>query len=132
MVRSRVGANGARIVLRFEGAPLFEQDWRPPQGVLPARIGIELSRTALDASLTPLETFGRAGVERVRLARFPPRVIVDLQPGARGRVFYLTDPYRIVVDVEASFEQPGRERAPVVVLDRYISMQVSIRFAQEE
>ena len=111
------GASGARIVLRFEGAPLFEQERLAPQGVLPARIGIELSRTALDASLAPLQAFGRAGVERVRLADLPPRVVIDLQPGARGRVFYLTDPYRIVVDVEASFAQPAHKSAPVVVLD---------------
>jgi N-acetylmuramoyl-L-alanine amidase len=43
-------------------------------------------------------------------------VVLDLEPGATGRVFYLTDPYRIVVDVSAVARRTARRR-PLVVLD---------------
>ena len=35
-------AAGARVVLLFEGAPLFQQKQLPAEGILPARIAIEL------------------------------------------------------------------------------------------
>lgn len=109
-------AAGARVVLLFEGAPLFQQKHLPPQGILPARISIELQEAEWGADLPVSQAIERAGLKRVRLATPNPRVVVDLQPGATGQVFYLTDPYRIVVDVSV---QPRARRSdgPLVVLD---------------
>jgi len=109
-------AAGARVVLLFEGAPLFQQKQLPPQGVMPARISIELQDAEWGAELPVSQPVERAGLKRVRLATPNPRVVLDLLPGATGRVFYLTDPYRIVVDVSAD-RRPRRSDRPLVVLD---------------
>lgn len=109
-------AAGARVVLTFEGAPLFHQRQLPPKGVLPARIAIELEDTEWAETVPVARSIGRGGLERVRLATPSPRVVLDLQPGATGEVFYLTDPYRIVVDVHRS-RRPRDDRRPLVVLD---------------
>jgi N-acetylmuramoyl-L-alanine amidase len=109
-------AAGVRVVLLFEGAPLFRQKTLPPEGILPSRIAIELQETAWDESVPALQTVERGGLQRVRLATPNPRVVLDLQPGATGRVFYLTDPYRVVVDVRgvSGWRKKGR---PLVMLD---------------
>ena len=109
-------AAGARVVLLFEGAPLFQQKQLPPQGVMPARISIELQDAEWGAELPVSQPVERAGLKRVRLATPNPRVVLDLLPGATGRVFYLTDPYRIVVDVSAG-RRTRRSDRPLVVLD---------------
>ena len=109
-------AAGARVVLLFQGAPLFHQEQLPAQGILPPRIAIELEDTDWAHSVPVSQSVGRGGLRRVRLATPNPRVVLDLEPGATGRVFYLTDPYRIVVDVSATTRQSDKRR-PLVVLD---------------
>jgi len=107
---------GARVVLTFEGAPLFRQKRLAPEGILPARVAIELEDTEWGEDVPVSQSVGRGGLERVRLATPNPRVVIDLMHGASGRVFYLTDPYRIVVDVSTG-EQRRDKRRPLVVLD---------------
>lgn len=109
-------AAGARVVLLFRGAPLFRQEQLPAAGVLPPRIAIELEHTDWGDSVPVSQSIGRGGLRRVRLATPNPRVVLDLEPGATARVFYLTDPYRIVVDVDAA-ARPSDKRRPLVVLD---------------
>lgn len=109
-------AAGARVVLLFEGAPLFTQKQLPAEGILPPRIAIELEDAEWDASVPISQAVDRGGLRRVRLATPNPRVVLDLYPTASGRVFFLTDPYRIVVDVSAV--RPLRKnRRPLVVFD---------------
>lgn len=108
---------GARVVLHFEGAPLFEQERLERTGLLPARVVLELKNAELQGSLRPLIEVGRGGVSRVRLAGPGPRVVVDLQEGAEGHVFYLTDPHRIVIDVVPGDRRRARRTSPVIVLD---------------
>jgi N-acetylmuramoyl-L-alanine amidase len=109
-------AAGARVVLFFDGAPLFRQEELAAQGILPPRIAIWLEDTEWEESFPSSRFVGKGGLVRVRLATPEPRVVLDLQPGASGRVFYLTDPYRIVVDVSAAIRVRDRQR-PVVMLD---------------
>jgi N-acetylmuramoyl-L-alanine amidase len=109
-------AAGARVVLSFEGAPLFRQKQLPREGILPARVAIELEDAEWSEAVPVSQSIDRGGLQRVRLATPNPRVVIDLQPGAAGRVFYLTDPYRIVVDVSAA-ARPEEKRRPLVVLD---------------
>ena len=109
-------AAGARVVLSFEGAPLFEHQRLPAEGILPQRIAVRLQNTDWGEDLPVSQSVGRGGLERVRLARPEPRVVLDLHPGARGRIFYLTDPYRIVIDVSRGARSEGSRR-PLVVLD---------------
>jgi len=109
-------AAGARVVLLFEGAPLFTQKQLPAEGILPPRIAIELEDAEWGASVPVSQAVERGGLQRVRLATPNPRVVLDLYPTASGRVFFLTDPYRIVVDVSAA--RPSRKkRRPLVVFD---------------
>jgi N-acetylmuramoyl-L-alanine amidase len=107
---------GARAVLTFEGAPLFEQEHLPAQGILPPRLAIHLENTTWDERVAVSRAVGRGGLRRVRLASPDPRVVLDLEAGATGRVFYLTDPYRIVVDVNRGAPVSSDQR-PLVVLD---------------
>lgn len=109
-------AASARVVLSFEGVPLFRQRRLQPEGILPARLAIELEDAVWDDAVPVSQSIARGGLERVRLATPNPRVVLDLQPGATGRVFFLTDPYRIVVDVNAARRSQSRRR-PLVVLD---------------
>ena len=109
-------AAGARVVLLFEGAPLFQQKQLPAEGILPARIAIELEDVEWGDTVPISQSVERGGLKRVRLATPNPRVVLDLQPGASGRLFYLTDPYRIVVDVSA-VSRSRRKQRPLVVLD---------------
>lgn len=109
-------AAGARVVLVFEGAPLFHQEHLPAQGILPARIAIQLEDAEWGELVPVSQSVERGGLKRVRLATPNPRVVLDLQPGATGRIFYLTDPYRIVVDVSAASRSRKKGR-PLVVLD---------------
>lgn len=109
-------AAGARVVLLFEGAPLFRQKQLPAEGILPPRVAIELEDTEWGETVPVSQSIGRGGLKRVRLATPNPRVVIDLEPGATGRVFYLTDPYRIVVDVSAT-DRRVIKRRPLVVLD---------------
>jgi len=109
-------AAGARVVLLFRGAPLFRQKQLPAEGILPPRIAIELEDTDWGDSVPVSQSIDRGGLRRVRLASPNPRVVLDLQPGASGRVFYLTDPYRIVVDVGPTARRTDKRR-PLVVLD---------------
>ncbi len=107
---------GARVVLLFEGVPLFHHKQLPAEGILPPRIAIELEDVEWGEGVPVSQSVERGGLERVRLATPNPRVVLDLQPNATGRVFFLTDPYRIVVDVSTA--RPSRnKRRPLVVLD---------------
>lgn len=107
---------GARVVLLFEGVPLFRQQQLPADGILPARIAIELEEAEWSDSVPVSQAVERGGLHRVRLATPNPRVVLDLQAGATGRVFFLTDPYRIVVDVSSARPSQKKTR-PLVVLD---------------
>jgi N-acetylmuramoyl-L-alanine amidase len=83
---------------------------------LPARIAIQLEDAEWGELVPVSQSVERGGLKRVRLATPNPRVVLDLQPGATGRIFYLTDPYRIVVDVSAA-SRSGKKGRPLVVLD---------------
>jgi N-acetylmuramoyl-L-alanine amidase len=109
-------AASARVVLSFEGVPLFRQRRLPPEGILPARLAIELEDVVWDDAVPVSQSIARGGLQRVRLATPNPRVVLDLQAEATGRVFFLTDPYRIVVDVSAARPSQSKRR-PLVVLD---------------
>ncbi|MFW2389588.1 MAG: N-acetylmuramoyl-L-alanine amidase [Polyangiales bacterium] len=109
-------AAGARVVLLFEGVPLFHQKRLPAEGILPPRIAIELEDAEWEDSVPVSQSVGRGGLQRVRLATPNPRVVLDLRPAAKGTVFFLTDPYRIVIDVSAA-RATRTKRRPLVVLD---------------
>lgn len=109
-------AAGARVVLLFEGVPLFRQTRLAANGILPDRIAIELEDVEWDDAVPVSQSIERGGLKRVRLATPNPRVVLDLQSSGSGRVFFLTDPYRIVIDVSSGQRREGKRR-PLVVLD---------------
>ena len=118
--RSARADASVRVVLSFDGAPLFRQRELPAQRPLPARISLELEDTEWSGEIPISQSIERGGLRRVRLATPNPRVVLDLEPGASGRVFYLKEPYRIVVDVtRQGFRSTtrARRRRPVIVLD---------------
>ncbi|MGB5285879.1 MAG: hypothetical protein WBN29_15310, partial [Polyangiales bacterium] len=68
---------GARVVLLFEGVPLFRQQQLPADGILPARIAIELEEAEWSDSVPVSQAVERGGLHRVRLATPNPRVVLD-------------------------------------------------------
>lgn len=103
-----------RVVLQFEGVAVFERGELPREGVVPRRAYLDLNNTALGEDVPRAVPVGGAGLERVRAAPFEAgvtRVVFDLQDGARYRLFFLPDPYRVVIDFEragATPESPAR------------------------
>lgn len=102
-----------RVVLQFEGVAVFERGELPREGVVPRRAYLDLKNTTLGEGVPRTVRVGGAGLERVRAAPFEPgvtRVVFDLQEGARYRLFFLPDPYRVLID----FERAGATAQPVV------------------
>ena len=92
-----------RVVLGFEGVAVFERGELPAEGEVPRRAFLDVAGTTLAERAPRSVPVGGAGLVRVRAATFEPgtvRVVFDLEPNAHYRLFFLTDPYRIVVDFE--------------------------------
>lgn len=108
-----------RVVLSFSGAPVFEQERLASSGVLPPRLSIRLPGVDFATTLARAFPVDAAGLVRVRLGEPEPRVVLDLSPGARHRLFYFTDPHRIVIDVSQEERRALATRPvrPVVVID---------------
>lgn len=110
-----------------------------PQSGKPARIYVDMDQTLCPPSLTAPYELETGPVERVRAALFDPktsRMVLDLRQAGDYKVFRMTEPDRIVVDVwrlkdhepepapPKELSQAGGEarsepaaRIPVVVLD---------------
>lgn len=117
----------ARIVLRLAGPTSFKAGTAPPlrSGAGP-RVYVDLARSKI-AKMRRDTTVGGL-VERVRVAPHGDgtRVVLDLARTAVRRVFYLPDPFRVVIDLssrpdrfiaQAPAVQKGKREVRRVVLD---------------
>jgi len=125
----REAVQSVRVVLRFDGVAVYRRTERPEGGGLPRRLVLDLDRARIADSVPAALAVGAGGLDRVRAfvldgERDRVRVSFDLRPDTEHRLFFLTDPYRVVAD----FRRPiaprvGRagaaraDRRPVVVLD---------------
>lgn len=120
-------AASARVVLRFDHVALFTRGELPEQAPLPHRVYLDFVGARLGASVAAATEVSAAGLRRVRAGPLDAerlRVTLDLDADAGVRLFFLADPYRIVLDVErgaAREPQPataqGARPLRVVVVD---------------
>ncbi len=108
----------SRVVIDLGADARYEANFLPPDPgrSLPPRIFIDISGADLRADLArrPLEV--RDGLlRRVRVGRFRPgvvRVVIDLERESGYRAFDLSDPSRIVVDVDAGMHRGAQRAVP--------------------
>ncbi|MCC6227525.1 MAG: N-acetylmuramoyl-L-alanine amidase, partial [Microthrixaceae bacterium] len=126
---------GSRIVLGFDRVALFERRDEPASGDLPPRVSLTLPNARKRADLPDVFP-GRGPVQRIRVlpAATDPntipgaqptrargmRIVVDLATPTRYQVFFLTNPFRVVLDfrpgaLSATDSAPTRVRT--IVLD---------------
>jgi N-acetylmuramoyl-L-alanine amidase len=110
----------ARVVLHFDRVALFERGELPADGPLPRRAYLDFPRASSSDAVPSVQPVGAAGVARVRTATIAApgtgahglvepslRVTFDLEEDTRMRLFFLPDPYRIVLDFDASLDVQG-------------------------
>lgn len=98
------GALGARAVLHFDGPPVYEVGQSREASGEPARVWIDVRNVTVPSTLGEVwrvDSGGLAQVRRMTSAAGDARVILELAPGARHRVFTFPEPYRVVVDIES-------------------------------
>jgi N-acetylmuramoyl-L-alanine amidase len=112
------------VVLRFDGVAVYRSGELPEQEALPRRLVLDLDRVALGPAVPPALAVGAGGLDRVRafvLDQDRVRVSFDMLPGTAHQLFFLSDPYRVVVDFRAGTPRkmsPGVEQRPLrIVLD---------------
>ena len=99
-----------RLVLRFDRVAVFRRGEVPAESGLPRRAYLDLDQTEVGEGVARTTQVGGAGLQRVRVGPHRPgltRVVFDLTDDAHYALFFLSDPYRIVVDFDR------RERAVV-------------------
>jgi N-acetylmuramoyl-L-alanine amidase len=113
-------ADRARVVITLSGATTFEVGELPSSAGQP-RLFIDLARAK-----PPLRREWAVGglVEKVRIGdqQSATRVVLDLASAAYRRVFYLPEPFRVIVDVASHPPAPappasGRRKISRIALD---------------
>jgi N-acetylmuramoyl-L-alanine amidase len=103
-IRQWSGSSRTRIVIDLDHAVNYQDHLLKEDSVLkkPPRLYIDISGATLNPHLTepiPVET---GLLKRVRAGQYTPdtvRVVLDLESIAEYKIFPLTDPFRIVIDV---------------------------------
>ncbi len=116
--------HGARVVMHLEGATTFQVgqlagDERAGKG---PRVFVDIDKARLGKVSREIE--GKGVLERIRSAPRDggARVVLDLDRELTRRVFYLPEPFRIVVDLSSRAAEPvaektGPRRVRRVVID---------------
>ncbi len=104
------GDQGARVILNLTGPATFQVGTLAADDASgkDARVFVDIAKAT--AKGVARETIVGGVVRRVRVGAHPSkgtRVVLDLAAALHRRVFYLPDPFRIVIDV--STRPPGRE-----------------------
>jgi N-acetylmuramoyl-L-alanine amidase len=115
------GAREVRVGLDLDGPAVFRRGEMAADGPLPRRLFLDLDGVALAPGVHALLPLAAGGVVRVRafvLDANTTRVSFDLEARTSYHVFFLTDPYRVIVDFSAQ-RAPHESRAAVrtIVLD---------------
>lgn len=102
----RYGADDAARVVVFVSRPVRFEIGQVKGEAGRGRLFVDVEGATSDGSAT----YDVGGlVERVRLGKHPrgTRVVLDLRGPAESRVFYLPEPFRLVIDVFAGRRPPG-------------------------
>lgn len=95
----------SRVVIHFSGPVRYSRSVLPaePKEKKPARIALELERCSVRPNLKPMIPIMDGLLKDVRvesLAGAKTRVVLDLQSMDSYRLFSLSDPFRVVIDVQ--------------------------------
>ena len=119
-VESYGGKDSARVVVHSTNPASFSVGELQDQGGR-ARLFVDIKRATLEAP--PAYEVGGL-VERIRLGQNPEavRIVLELSDRAERRVFYVPEPFRLVIDVFGAGHEPevakeGRRGVRRVVLD---------------
>lgn len=117
--RGEPGAAEARVVLRFDDVAIYRRSELPAGDGLPRRLALDLDGVELGPQIEPLINVGAAGLSRVRVTSLgggQARVTFDIAPSTAYRLFFLSDPYRVVMDFRDE-AQRSAVGAYTIVLD---------------
>lgn len=92
----------ARIVIRLEGATAFKAGTAPPKepGKGP-RVYVDIDKARLGKHSREIKVGGLVSKVRLGTHENGVRVVVDLEKKAIRRVFYLPEPFRVIIDLNA-------------------------------
>jgi N-acetylmuramoyl-L-alanine amidase len=97
----RLTGREARVVLRFDRVAIYRRAELPAGDGLPRRLVLDLDGVAIGPAVPPALTVGRGGLQRVRtfvLDRDRVRVSFDVAHTTAYRLFFLSEPFRVVMD----------------------------------
>jgi N-acetylmuramoyl-L-alanine amidase len=110
-----------RVVLRFDGVAVYRRGELPAGEGLPRRLIVDLDGVRIGNAVPAVTRVGAGGLERVRafvLDEERMRVSFDVEASAAYRVFFLGDPFRIVMDFRREATAgPAVAKPWTVVLD---------------
>lgn len=98
------GELGARAVLRFDGEARFTVGQSPATNGDPPRAWVDVPDAQPEPTVGEVWQVNSGGLTQARRltsAAGGTRVLFDLAPGARHRVFAFPEPFRLVVDIES-------------------------------
>lgn len=109
-----------RAVLRFDGVAVYRRSELPAGGGLPRRLVLDLDGVTIGRAVQPVTAVDQGGLERIRafvLDDQRVRVSFDVQQSTAYRLFFLSDPFRIVMDFrrEVLPSSPGARPVTVVI-----------------
>ncbi len=116
-IESYGSEDAARVVVQVSAPAVFKTGFIPGEGTQGPRFFIDVSK----ASYSGKSTYDVGGiVQRVRLGKQEngTRVVLDLAQAAHRRVFYLPEPFRLVIDISKHAPRVAQRdvaRGPVAV-----------------
>jgi N-acetylmuramoyl-L-alanine amidase len=111
-----------RAVLRFEGTAVFRRGELAAQGGMPRRVFVDLDEVTVGTSVPPLIRVAQGGLQRIRVVPLGDgkvRVSFDVEDEASYRLYFLPDPFRLIID----FRMPSirgaasRRASATIVID---------------
>lgn len=95
----------ARVVVRMTQPAMYDVGVLAAQRDRGPRVYVDFSKTLPDKGLRNVE--GQGLVQRIRVGKRKEgtRVVVDLEQAATYKVFYLPEPFRVVIDLSTGSEQ---------------------------
>ncbi len=109
------GVSQVRVVLGFDDVASFRRSERDAQHGLPRSVLLDLSAVRVAPELDALVRVGAAGLDRIRafaLDEHSTRVSFDLAQNTAYRLFFLTNPYRVILDFRV--QAPRSAAKPVI------------------
>ena len=109
-----------RVVLRFDGVVVYRRSELPAGGGLPRRLALDLDGVAIGPAVQHTIGVDAGGLARIRsfvLDEQRVRVSFDVEPSTTYSLFFLPDPYRVVMDFHAQSAERAGGRMWTIVLD---------------